>query len=138
MHRQSENEVEVVVGGNPIVPLDAAGKAPMNDHVLAFGPSVGSDRSHRASTRARAVARRVGVDVARVKTERTVISMVSSTNRGTNHRAAAAAAELLGTAEASPPGGSIAVRIGQCRPLFMSSFVRAIEVRAGAFGRRVR
>ena len=61
--RQREHEIEVIVGGDAAVALEAAAEAAVHDHVLALRPREGADGCHGAVAVAGAISRGTGVDM---------------------------------------------------------------------------
>lgn len=94
--RQRQDKVEVVVGGDPVMALDATTEAPMHDGIFAVRSNETGDWRHRRTTGARAVAHGFRVDVARIKAHRTMIAVSPSRGKGTDQLAAVPTTEVPG------------------------------------------
>src|SRR6185312_165246 len=90
-----EHQIVVVVGRDAIVSLEAAGKATMDEHLLALGPSKRPDRRHQPAAATGPVARVVAIDVTRVKTERAVVTVPPTARRWQHEHATVTATEPL-------------------------------------------
>jgi hypothetical protein len=115
--RQRQNQIEVVVGGDPVVTLDAAPETAMDDDVLAPGTCESGDGRHRGSARARPIAGCFRVDVARIKAERAVIAVASPGGKGTDQLATMVAAEIARLMRSEARRRAIAICLGHGRPL---------------------
>ena len=96
--RQRQYDIEVVVGCDAAVALEAATQAAVDDAMLALRPRECGERFHEAAAVARAVARRAIVDVTRVEADGAVVALASAGRRQADHGAAAAAAEFVAVA----------------------------------------
>jgi hypothetical protein len=74
---QGQYRLEVVVCGDSIVSFEATGQAAVDENVLAFWPREHADWLHQARAIAGAVAGMISVNVPRVQTVWTVVSVLS-------------------------------------------------------------
>ena len=86
---------EIVVGGDAVVPFEAAAEASMHDGVLALGARKRADGRHGPAAVARSIAGRLAVDVARVEALRAVVAVLASIQGPAYERPAMPAAKLL-------------------------------------------
>ena len=89
--RKPQQGHRVVVGGNPVLALDAAAVAAMDHHLLAIRPKRDADGRHQRPARARPIPRPPQIDVAGGQAQGTVIA-VPAAGDGRPHEGAAAAA----------------------------------------------
>lgn len=94
-NRQPHQHRGIVVGGHPVVPLEPAAEATVDDALLAARPLEHADGRHRRPAGARAVAGRPPVDVARVQAERAMVAVPAAVQRLSYKHPAAPAAKLL-------------------------------------------
>lgn len=120
--RQAHQEQRVVVGGNPVVALEATAQAAMQQHLLAVWAEERSGRRHERLAVTGAVAGRLAVDVQRVQAAGTVVALASAGERQTDKGLAVPALERLADihSAALPLPFLVAFR----RPVFTGSFGR--------------
>src|SRR5574341_1318895 len=85
----------VIVSGDAVVPLEAAGQAAMHDGLLAVRSGEPAHRRHGGTAGAGPVAGRAPIDVARVETVRAVVALAAAAGERPHHRFAVAAAKRL-------------------------------------------
>src|SRR5207248_10157602 len=93
---QGDDERKIVVGGDAVVPLEAAGKTLVNDYVLALSPGECADGSHHRATGAGAISRMRAVDVPREQAQGAVIALAATHGKGADEGPTVPAAEILG------------------------------------------
>jgi hypothetical protein len=81
---QGQDKAEIIVGGNPIVPLDLAGQTTMHKHVLAITAGKDADGRHRRTAVAGPITRYLVIYVSRIEARRAVIAVLSARRKWPN------------------------------------------------------
>jgi hypothetical protein len=133
---QSQDQLEVVIGCDTVVALEAACQAAVNDHVLAVAAQKRADGRHRSTAAACTVTRHAAVNVLRVEAERAVVAVLASIGNRHNHCLAMAASEVLLLPGGSWPNRAFVVfvagaTVGSRQGVVLHEFARMRRERGG-------
>jgi hypothetical protein len=104
---QMEQRHRIVISGNPVVSLNPAAGALVQNHLLAIWLKERANGGHDRATIALAIAWVRSIDVTGMQALRTVIAMLASRYRGANKRTAFPAFELFRSVRLAGSPGSV-------------------------------
>jgi len=100
--REPQQGDRVVIGGNPILTLNAAAVAAMDHQLLAIRPKRYANRWHQRPAGARAISRPPQIDVAGGQAQGAVIAVAATKDRRPHEGPAAAAFEWVALVRTLP------------------------------------